>query len=65
MKPGRNRLQSNVLKRLEAGLPPTRWQRFCLHFLTIWRLRGKQKFQRIMFHLRGVVRVFLPGKRKK
>ena len=65
MKTRKNRLQQSVLKRLEAGLPPTRWQRFCLHFLTVWRLRGKPKLQPIMFHLRSVARVFFQGNRKK
>ena len=65
MKPPRNRLQARVLQRLEAGLPLTRWQQFCLHVQMAWRHRRKQNIQRIMFHLRGMVRVFLQRNRKK
>lgn len=57
MKRKRNRLQLNVLKRLEVGLPPTRWQQFHLHVQTAGRRRRKLNFRRTWFHLKGVLRI--------
>jgi len=58
MKPGRNRLQLSVFKRLEAGLPPTRWQQLRLHMHPAWRRGRRLNVQRLWFHVKGVLRVF-------
>jgi len=58
MKPKRNRLQVRVLKTLETGLPPTRWQRFRLHIHTVWRHRRRQTPSRVNFQLKGILRTF-------
>jgi Zn-dependent protease len=58
MKPKRNRLQRTVLKRLEAGLPPTCWQQVRLHLQTAWRNKRKQNARRLRFHFAGILRVF-------
>ena len=65
MKPRRNRLQVSVLKRLEAGLPPTRSQRFRLHIQTVWRHRRNQNPHRIGFQLRGILRALFRRDRKR
>jgi Zn-dependent protease len=57
MKPGRNRLQLSVLKRLEAGLAPTRWQQLRLHMLAAWRRGRRLNIQRLWYHVKGVLRV--------
>ena len=58
MKPTRNRLQLRVLRRLEAGHPPTHWQQFRLHIHTAWRRRRHWSFHRLWFHIKGVSRLF-------
>jgi hypothetical protein len=65
MKAKRNRLQHAVLKRLEAGLPPTRWHQFRLHLQTAWRHRHKLNLQRTLYHLRGIWGLIFIGNRKK
>lgn len=54
----RNQLQLGVLKRLEAGLPPTRWQQLRLHLQTAWRRRYHWSIHSSWFHVKGVARVF-------
>ena len=56
MKPHRNKLQIRVLKRLEAGLPPTRWQQFILHLFTMIRQFRRKRFSNIWFHSQGALR---------
>ena len=56
MKPYRNKFQVRVLKRLEAGLPPTRWQQLILHLHTIARQIRRKKFSTIWFHGKGILR---------
>ena len=57
MKPPRNRLQQRVRQRLEAGLPPTRWQQFRLHLQTMVRQLRHRRFSTIWFHGKGVARI--------
>ena len=57
MKPRRNHLQQRVLQRLEAGLPPTRWQQFRLHLQTMVRQLRHRRFSTIWFHGKGVARI--------
>ena len=57
MKPHRNKLQLRVLKRLEAGLPPTRWQQLILHLKTMVRQLRRKRFFTIWFHGKGIARL--------
>ncbi len=57
MKPRRNHLQQHVLQRLEAGLPPTRWQQLRLHLQTMMRQLRHRRFSTIWFHGKGVARI--------
>jgi len=58
MKRKSNRLQERVLRRLDAGLPLTRWQRLQLHMQTFWKHRRKQNLHRLSFLAKGILRSF-------
>jgi len=57
MKYQRNKFQIRVLKRLEAGLPPTRWQQLILHLLTMVRQLRRKRFSTLWFHGKGIARL--------
>ena len=57
MKPKKNRLQLRVLRRLESGQPPTRWQQFMLHLLTMARQLRRRRFSSLWFHGKGLLRI--------
>jgi Zn-dependent protease len=57
MKPNRNTLQWRVLQRLEAGLPPSRWQQFLLHLQTVARQLRRKRFSTLWFHGQGIARL--------
>jgi Zn-dependent protease len=57
MRPGHNNLQRRVLRRLEAGLPLTRWQQFMLHLQTAARQLRRRRFSTLWFHGKGILRV--------
>ncbi len=50
------RLESDVLQRLEAGLPMTRRQCVSLHLFTASRKLARGEFHTVGFHLRGILR---------
>jgi Zn-dependent protease len=45
-----------VLQRLEAGLPPTRWQQLVLHLHTMARQLRRKRFSTLWFHGKGIAR---------
>jgi len=57
MRPLRNNLQWRVLQRLEAGLPPSRWQQFMLHWQTMARQLRRKRFSTLWFHGKGIARL--------
>jgi len=57
MKYQRNKFQIRVLKRLEADLPPTRWQQLILHLQTMVRQLRRKRFSTLWFHGKGIVRL--------
>ena len=54
----RTSLQLRVLKRLEFGLPPSRWQQFMLHLLALSLQLRRKHFHNIWFYCKGMLRVF-------
>jgi Zn-dependent protease len=52
-----NPIQRRVLQRLEANLPPTRWQQFILQLLTLMRQLRRGRFSALWFHGKGFWRV--------
>jgi Zn-dependent protease len=60
MKTRRTRLEIGILRRLEAGLPPTRWQQFRLHVQTMWRHGRALNIHKAWYHIKGVCRIVWP-----
>lgn len=60
MKTRRNQLQLSVLRRLEAGLPLTRWQQFRMHIQTMRRHGRTLDSRKMWYHIKGVFRIVWP-----